>query len=401
MATRRFRPRKTARGTRTVRRRKSSIAGKILPPLDVRSNKHLSEFQKRIKKGPLTIIMVWAEWCPHCHTMMPHFDAASKSPNRSIQSIKVEEKMLPSVNSSISKSINKLAKPLNVEGYPSIIVVDKQGNQVSNIQPVRDTETMTKVMENAGPLAESAGLANGAALNNSAKLNTSLNNIAKNTAVKEATINAPKANSIKTNEKFLANIGVEPDASLPPAPTEVTNNMNTKKNSIKLNSIPLNEMGNAGQTNNSGMGNKKENIKNSIAPSPINAFPEEEPASKPVATNKALMKEAEEATSLVAPLTPPDITNDMESESISNTLTPEQKLSGGASSRGGSLFSAMARTTYTLAPAAALLATAALVMKDKKTHKRSRKSRKIVKKSRPSRLSRSARKSRKISRRRR
>ncbi len=372
MATRRsrkFRPRKT------VRRRKSSIAGKILPPLDVRSNKHLSEFQKRIKKGPLTIIMVWAEWCPHCHTMMPHFDAASKSPNRSIQSIKVEEKMLPSVNSSISKSINKSAKPLNVEGYPSIIVVDKQGNQVSNIQPVRDTETMTKVMENAGPLAESAGLANGAKLNNSATLNTSLNNIAKNTTVKESTINAPK------NNKFLANIGVDSEASLPPAPTEVTNNMNNKKNIIKLNSIPVNEMGNVGQANNVGMGNnKKENIKNSIAPSPINAFPEEEPESKPVATNKALMKEAEEATSLVAPITPPDITGDMEQESISNTLTPEQKLSGGA--KGGSLFSAMARTTYTLAPAAALLATAAVVMKGKKTHKRSRKSRKITRRRR-------------------
>ena len=63
-------------------------------------------------------------------------------------------------------------------------------------------------------------------------------------------------------------------------------------------------------------------------------------------------------------------------ESISNTLTPEQKLSGGysASTRGGSLLSAMARTTYTLAPAAALLATAALVMK-RKNHKQTKKSR--------------------------
>jgi hypothetical protein len=303
--------------------------------------------------------------------------------------------MLPSINSSISKSINKSAKPLNVEGYPSIIVVDKQGNQVSNIQPVRDTETMTKVMENAGPLAESAGLANGSTLN------ASINNIAKNKIINANNVNMNtdktnniKANSVKNNEnaKFLADIGVESEASLPPAPasSESGNIMNTNiRNSIKLNSIPVNEMGNVGQANNTGMGNnrqnnKKENIKNSIAPSPINAFPEEEPESKPIATNKALMKEAEEATSLVAPITPPDITGDMEQESISNTLTPEQKLSGGynASTRGGSLFSAMARTTYTLAPAAALLATAAIVMKGKKTHKRSRKSRKITRRRR-------------------
>jgi thiol-disulfide isomerase/thioredoxin len=362
MATRRFRPRKTAR---TVRRRRSSTAGKILAPLDVRSKNHLSEFQKRIKKGPLTIIMVWAEWCPHCHTMMPHFDAASKSPNRSIQSIKVEEKMLPSVNSSISKSINKSAKPLNVEGYPSIIVVDKQGNQVSNIQPVRNTETMTKVMDNAGSLAENAGLTNGAKLNNGTTLNANTANV--NTVKNNSVAN----NSVKSNN---------------PAPSEESDNiMNiNRKNSIKLNSIPMNELSNANRTNNDRLKNNS-NIKNSIAPSPLNTFPEEEPEIKPIPTNKSIMKEAEESTSLIAPLTPPNATNDMEQESISNTLTPEEKLSGGYSTgiRGGSLYSAMARTAYTLAPAAGLLATAAMVMKgrkhrERKTHKRSKKNRKIT-----------------------
>jgi hypothetical protein len=303
--------------------------------------------------------------------MMPHFDAASKSPNRSIQSIKVEEKMLPSVNSSISNSINKSAKPLNVEGYPSIIVVDNKGNQVSSIQPVRNTETMTKVMDNAGPLAKNAGLINGNALKAS---------IAKTASIAKNTSNSIKTNSVKLNEnnKFLADIGVESNSSLP-----------TKVNNIKLNSIPVNEMGNTGQGNLK-QNKMRENIKNSIAPSSLDTFPEEDQGQeiKPITPNKSFMKEAEDVTSLSAPLTPPDNINDME-ESISNTLTPEQKLSGGysASTRGGSLLSAMARTTYTLAPAAALLATAALVMK-RKNHKQ-------TKKSRPSRLSR------KISRRRR
>ena len=74
-------------------------------------------------------------------------------------------------------------------------------------------------------------------------------------------------------------------------------------------------------------------------------------------------------------------------ESISNSLTPEQKISGGGRANGGSLYSAMARTTYTLAPAAALLATAAMVMKGKKrsnrkSHKRSKKNRKTLRRRR-------------------
>ncbi len=100
-------------GKRTVRRRKSSTAGKILPPLDVRNSKHLKDFEKRIKTGPLTIILVYADWCGHCHTMMPHYDAATKSPSRSVQAVKVNEQMLSDVNSIVNRNINKSALPLS------------------------------------------------------------------------------------------------------------------------------------------------------------------------------------------------------------------------------------------------------------------------------------------------
>ena len=82
---------------------------------------------------------------------------------------------------------------------------------------------------------------------------------------------------------------------------------------------------------------------------------------------KKLSQEAEDITSMASPLTPPNTTNDMEN-SISNSLTAEQKVSGGG--RGGSLYASLARTSYTLAPAAALLATAAMVMKGNKHYKR-------------------------------
>jgi thiol-disulfide isomerase/thioredoxin len=415
MATRKFRK---SRPRKTVRRRRYSTAGKILPPLDVRSNKHLREFEKRIKQGDLTIILVWAPWCPHCHTMMPHFDAAAKSPNRSIQAVKVEEKMLPVVNQVLTTNINKSAKPLNVEGYPSIIVVDKQGNKVTDIEPVRNTKSMTSLMENAGPLAEEAGLnkpntstvAVANSIKNSLKSNMNINS---NNMANAAELLGSIPKNKNKPKNILANIGMEEEGlvsgqvqnmninSLQNGPRNSPKNIDVgeeelkgsiasepnKNKNIKLNSIPTNKLGNAGQP-------PKENTieppAESIAPSPLNTFnAEKNKSTAPPASLKKLSQEAEEITSLNAPISPPSALEDMETsqnvESISNSLTPEQKVSGGSYSRkGGSLYSAMARTTYTLAPAAALLATAAMVMKGKhrKSHKRSKKTRKTLRRRR-------------------
>lgn len=140
--------RKTARGHR------QSVSGSILPPLDVRSEKDLSELKRRIKMGKITIILVYADWCGHCHHIMPHFDAASNTPGRTIQSVKVNDTMLDKVNQSINQEINHNAKPYKVEGYPSIILVDQNGNKVSDVNPVKDTKVLSEVMRKMSPPTE-------------------------------------------------------------------------------------------------------------------------------------------------------------------------------------------------------------------------------------------------------
>jgi thiol-disulfide isomerase/thioredoxin len=342
---------------KATRRRRSSVAGKIMPPLDVRSPKHLRELKKRIEKGPVTFILVWATWCPHCHTMMPHFDAASKTPNRSVQSIKVEESMLPAVNDYLSKNINRSAKPINVEGFPSIIVVDKKGNTVTDVEPIRNTATMSKVMTDAGPLAEKAGINN-----------SNVPNMAANESVKTSIKNMANENSTNKNKGLLANIGAE-ETGLAVASTKNRNigeeELKGSIASLDLESIPTNKMNKAGNANSN---SKKESLKNAIAPSPINTFSESKNKNNSLpSAPAAIKKEAEEITSLAAPMMPPNTSSDIENSSI--------KIGGG---HGGSLYSSMARAAYTLAPAAALLATAAIVSKGKKssTRKHSKKHRK-------------------------
>jgi thiol-disulfide isomerase/thioredoxin len=134
------------------------VAGKILPPLDVRSASSLKDLEKRIRAGPLTMILVYADWCGHCHHMMPHWDRAAKTPDRSVQVVKVNDTMLGQVNSTVNQSINRRAQPIEVEGYPSILLVDNQGNKVTDIEAVKDSVVLSKAMKESGPLAEEAGL---------------------------------------------------------------------------------------------------------------------------------------------------------------------------------------------------------------------------------------------------
>lgn len=378
-------------------RRRRSVRGHmqptvvILPIVDVRTMADLPMFEKAMKSNKNKACMVWARWCPHCHTMMPHFDAAAKSPNRSVEAIKIEESMLPAVNNILTAKVNKNAKPINVEGYPSIILVDKKGNKITDIEPVRDTKVMTEVMEKAGPLATEAGLNK---VTNAVNANNASN--AANMIAPPASMNKNKGNSVNENanktKKLLANIGIA-NEGLAAGPKNIDVGEDELKGSIaslapqKNNSIKLNSMKNNAQKVKSV---KVEVPKESIAPSPINTTPPPSmtaenafnAASVKQGSNannafpksmKQLSEEAEKITSMQAPLSPPSASGDMEGipdmsevaeqESISNDLTPEQKVSGGG--RGGSLYAALARTTYTLAPAAALLATAAMVMKKK------------------------------------
>lgn len=301
---------------KTFRGKRASVMGRIMPMLDVRTPKQLKEFEKRVKSGPLTIIMVYADWCGHCHTMMPHFKEASKSPDREIQSVMLNEEMLDSANKIINKNINHSAKPINVSGYPSLILVDNKSNKVTDIEPVRDTEVMTQVMNKSASLASNSGVISNSNVGEEELIGTLNMNMGTNV---ENSVNKNKNKPI----------------------------ISTLKNAVApstINSISLNR-----------------NIKSNIRNIPESIEKEAEFSSSlmngPIVSSVKMNKNGNIEQTNLNTVAPPVVEDDIKMA----------QMKGGELKKGGDLMSALSRTSYTLAPAAILLASASYVMKRNKS----------------------------------
>jgi thiol-disulfide isomerase/thioredoxin len=138
------------------RSRKSiqSTAGNILhhdimPHIDVRSKADIPELMKRIVKGPITVVLVYADWCGHCHTYKPKFNKAVQNKNNSSQTASLNETMVDSFNNELMK-LNPNATPLKVSGYPSIETVSSNYGSMKNIPQ----ESLEETLRNAGNLAK-------------------------------------------------------------------------------------------------------------------------------------------------------------------------------------------------------------------------------------------------------
>lgn len=350
------------RGRKTVRGHRQSTSGKIFPPLDVRSNNMMGEFTKRILAGPITIIMVYADWCGHCHHMMPHFKEAAKSSNRSVQAIMLNDTMLNKANSSINSSINQSAKPIKVDGYPSILLVDSLGNKVTEINAVKNTETMTKVMNESGSLAKNAGIAsvNRPSINRMSMNRPSMNR----PSVNRMSMNRPSMNQPSVNRMSVNSMSVNRKSVNRPMLSMVERNEPAKEfvENISENEVisPAKNIESMEYTSIKPISVPKEpNFRQAVGIEETGMASRDPMQSLgDVDTFSAVREQQEEPR----PTLPP-IGNDL--HSISNELSENKKI-------GGSLYEAMSRSAYVLAPAAALLATSALVMKRGRTRRNKR-----------------------------
>lgn len=124
--------------------------GRLLPPIDITSESQLGELAKRITKGPLTLVLVYADWCGHCQRFKPTMEELEKDSNRSIQTARIRDDVFPKSQLSSAK----------IEGYPTLMLVKNSGEvtnfktesgQVTNAIPdYTDKEKMTALVRTAG-----------------------------------------------------------------------------------------------------------------------------------------------------------------------------------------------------------------------------------------------------------
>lgn len=117
-----------------------SIGSKVMDPIDVTDMSMLGDLKDRIKKGPITMILVYAPWCGHCQTYKPLYEKFENNPNRNIQIARVRDDMVDKANITNAK----------IEGYPSVILVNKENKVIEEISDNRNEEKMNSIVENNG-----------------------------------------------------------------------------------------------------------------------------------------------------------------------------------------------------------------------------------------------------------
>lgn len=278
-----------------TRRRRESVMGKILPPVEVNSIDDFPKMNHCLTMGPVSIVFISADWCGHCQEFSKHWKEAVESPDRSVQAVKLNEKVLSEANSYIQSNINSNVVPFHPEGYPSVIVVDKKGNTLTELEPRKDTRYLSEMMSQAGPLAVEAGL---------------------------------NERSNEPNRKRLAtNIGINANQ----VDLEDKNSMLSNKVRLQEGSLPLR----------TSLSNSKKDENNT-------SLKVSNKESKLIASLYSLPSSTAESVK------PPQKEQDKEGKMEKQALSVEGM-------KGGSLFQSLSQASYTLAPTAVLLATAATV----------------------------------------
>ena len=116
--------------------------------VDVRSTKDVPNLEQIIKTGPITIVLIYADWCGHCTNFKRDVwsNLLKNSHRASLASIHHDQ---------LEKTILKGAK---IKGYPSVLVVGKDGKpavfkgpageeEPTNAMPNADLETLKKIVD--------------------------------------------------------------------------------------------------------------------------------------------------------------------------------------------------------------------------------------------------------------
>lgn len=197
--------------------KKSKPVGKRI---DVRSAADVPMFESLLGRGPMTIVLVHADWCGHCQTFKENvWNKVPNSPRNKINTASVHHDMLENTSLAGSK----------LEGYPSLLLVGKDKKpavyknnegEVTNAMPQPESAEELNKMVNT-PVEENIGNAN--SVNTNSNSNTNVNSVS--TASNILSMNNSNSNNNSVRSYKPANMAEPPNA----AEDLVTSQQVTKK----------------------------------------------------------------------------------------------------------------------------------------------------------------------------
>ena len=116
--------------------------------LDVRSDEDIPALEAMMGGNQTTFVLIYADWCGHCHRYMPTWDELQKIPGRTANMAKVHHDMQEKISA---------LKDAKIQGYPSVVKVLPSGkleeyraeaNETTNaIQSMRDMKEMERELK--------------------------------------------------------------------------------------------------------------------------------------------------------------------------------------------------------------------------------------------------------------
>ena len=200
-------------------------AGKITLPMDVRSADDVPAFENMLSKGPMAVVLVYADWCGHCDKFKKNVWSPLKSAkNRSVNMASVHYDQLA----------NTSLKNAKIDGYPSLLLVGQDKKPATfnteygttNAMPnANDLGNMKKIV--TSPKANNMPSLNLSNTNNSVATNLNTNNfVANNSVANNSVANNFVANNSVANNSVEANINAVNYVS--PNSVETNTNMNVE-----------------------------------------------------------------------------------------------------------------------------------------------------------------------------
>lgn len=125
--------------------------------LNVRNEAEADNALDIMKKSPITIVLVFANWCPHCHSYMETWNKLKQLPNRAPMVEMDAASDEPGASEAVKEFLSSIkgpeGAPMEVNAYPTVLSV-RNNNGSLEAEPVensRDEDAMSEMLINNAP----------------------------------------------------------------------------------------------------------------------------------------------------------------------------------------------------------------------------------------------------------